>query len=410
MAQSKLEKLNDLYRNMLLFVGYEADEEGFVHVLGHPTKPTIINGARLVLPNDIQLRTPSGDKVFFHILHEEIFNHRDPVREKFLKNLNILLNIRISALAVQLLKLVASPAQHQNLSPEQARLLLIVKDADEKSAVNLSSWTNSNFNVKMDKLYINIYPLRGGKSEGRKHGKNAVVNFPFYDDLKKGVKVDKFRVKDASTYTELFEYMFPDLDTADSYTVGSSDNVAPIIESIMMAGGNVASRINELIELFKDYITDEGVAPFNLDWADAFTDMSYIKSLRAAVPKQSNNMTIEDDVPVQQTVAPSQSLQQPSQMGQVNGFNNQPPALERTSKGVSFDSILRTNPALANMVGHSYNQFANPLNARNTSPTWHNQPSYNPQNLQQPIQQGYGNYGLNQGFNNNFSTGYNQVI
>lgn len=223
-------KLLTIYESILRFAGLEADSKGLISTSMENTKqPTVIDGLRLVLPTNDQLRNFNPkETIIFHPLTENILRGESEVIQKLKYIINIRLNYAIGIVAQSLLGVISSPELHARLTPEQSEILLVVKDADEKSVANLVNVMLNGVKTKPDRLFTNIYLKRGGVYQGKKFSRVGVVNFPFYQELLlPKTDKDKFRAKDRETYKQLFEYMFEGINIDDHYNYGSNSQVAP---------------------------------------------------------------------------------------------------------------------------------------------------------------------------------------
>lgn len=396
-------RLLNIYKSILRFAGLDTNEEGYVYLKGKPTEPTIINEARLVLPTQEHLKNPSDDKILFHPLVEDIIRGETEIVKKLKLNINIRLNITISVLVQNLLQLVASPALHGALTPEQGELLTAISDADDKTVTNIGTYIVSNHKEKTDKMFINIFLKRGGSVGDKKFNRAAIVHFPFYEDLKDG-KIEKIRVKDKEPYRQIMEFIFPDIMELDGYSYGSDGETAPFLEALMMGSGRIAGRLNELILLYKNNIDNYEDILFDLDWVDNFMNLSELAPDIRQIPKQRGNegaLDIFTNEPIKGQPIPIQPQQpipyQQPMMGHQSQFIPQPPkpAIRETGKGLDFKSIVQSNPQLQmlpNALGSTLAQqrgMAMPP-PQERMPTWAIPQPQQPIPYQQPQQMNVG--------------------
>ena len=175
------------------------------------------------------------------------------ITAKLRRWINVRLNFTIAIIAQSLLRVVASPELHSKLKPEQAELLLKIREADATTETNFVKLMTSGCKSDPESYYINIYPRRGGDYQGKRYACVGVVVFPFYLNLVED-KLDKIRVKDKASFKEIMEFMFPDISSKEAYNYGSQSMVAKFMDGLMMTAGNVASRVNELLHMYEDYI------------------------------------------------------------------------------------------------------------------------------------------------------------
>ncbi len=364
------QKLNDIYRSILKFAGMEADSQGYISVvLESRRKPAILDGKQLVLPTDEHLRNHKPEEhVIFHLLTESPLRGESEVFAKLKSVINVRLNYTIGVIASNLLNLVASPEFHKKLNPDQQELLTFIADADEKSQSTFTSIMMSGIKEDAERTFSNIYIKRGGTFNGKRFSRVGVVTFPFYEKLIEG-KFDKIRVKDKETFKQLFEFMFPNINEPEEYNYGSSSQVAPYMDSLMITASNIASRLNDLLVMYKDFIEDAESIMFDSEWTDAFQNLDSLASEIRKVPVQfGNDGVIEvvgrtvDAAPAavqQQGTAVSTVVNQQPQMHVAPVYNGQPqmqpvpqqqqqqPGVRKTSRGLDFRSLVQNNPQMA---------------------------------------------------------------
>ena len=351
-------KLLELYTSVLKFCGFTVDEHGFIYTeLDNHKDPAFINGMRMILPKDEVLRrfNPS-EQIVFHPLTENILRGESDVVQHMKRALNIKLNFTIGMVGQELLRIVASQALHAKLTPEQAEILLQIKDCDEKAVTNFTSLMLSRINQDAERTFVNIYLKRGGTFKEKRYSRVGIVSFPLFADLLED-KVEKIRVKDNTTYQQLFNYMFPGLDRAEEYNFGSDSTVAPYLEALLRSAANVASRLNDLIMLYKEHIDGGESLMFDADWIDAFSDLNALVPEIRRIPVQAGNdgsLNVNNDGPSVGQAA-RQQLQQQHQ--QLNAPQMAPamyapmapaaPEVKKTRRGLDFSSMVQASPVLA---------------------------------------------------------------
>jgi hypothetical protein len=349
------QKLQDIYRSILRFAGMEADAQGYISTaIEDKREPAFINGLRMVLPTDHHLRSfDPKEKIIFHPFTENILRGESEVIEKLKKVLNIRLNYTIGVVGSSLLSLVASPEQHHKLSPEQAELLTSITDADDKSVSNFISLMVSAMKSSPERVFTNVYLKRGGTFDGKRFSRVGIVTFPMYEQLQQD-KIEKIRVKDKETYRQLFDFIFPGLENIESYNFGSDSHIAPYLEALMRTSANIASRLNDILLTYKDYIDNAEAIMFDPEWMEEFQDLAALAPEIRKVPVQFGNDGVIPAAEKQaekqvQYVAPAQPVQpqyQPQQPQMVS-MVPQAPEVRKTSRGLDFQSVLAAQPGLA---------------------------------------------------------------
>ena len=358
--------LFDFYKLILKYLGTEPDEHGYIStVLEETRKPVTIDGNPLVLPTHENLRLSSDEVVLFHPLSENILRGESEVIHKMKMIMNIKINYTIGIVAQSLLNLVASPALHGSLSPEQTELLVAVTDADDKTITDFIQLMVNGIKNKPDRIFTNIYLKRGGAIGNDKFGKVGVVTFPLYEELK-NVKESKLRVKDKERVIKLLEFMFPDISKPDAYSFGSNSKVAPYLDALMRTGANITSRLNDLIYMFEDHIEKHDVLLFDDKYLDYFDDLAAFNSDVRRIPILSGT---EADL-VEEYKQPDAPVQQAK-----------PPV--KKGKGVTFEEMMAANASLQhapNPLYQGYPQQPQPPQ----QPSWAApQPQYPPQGYPQ---------------------------
>ena len=379
-------ELNTLYKSILRFAGMEVDEEGLVYLnAGSERRPALMNGLRLVLPTDNVLKAPpSKDRVIFHPLSENTLLGESEIISHLLKVMNIRLNMTFGILGSNLLQLVASPELHKHLTPDQAELLIQIKDVDDLAVVNFSNIMLAAIKVDNEDIYTNIYLRRGGIVNGKKFARAGFTKFKLYEEILKdpselyGVKL---RVKDRAIIKALHEFIFPNIATKQAYDVGSSSHVAPFLDALMRTSLGLAAMMNDLLVQYKDFIENCEDLVFDADWVAAFDDLDSMRNEIRRVPPQAGNegktapvqaamnvpnaVTTQADrdraalaipgaitkveppkpevaAPVQAPVAWPQNQQQ--QMFQTTAAAA--PQVQATSRGLDYSSMMAANPTL----------------------------------------------------------------
>lgn len=379
------EKLNEIYRSILSFAGMEADSQGFITTgMEGKRSPAIINGAQLVLPMSAHLRNSDPKvRMIYHPLTENILRGESEIIAKMKSVINVRLNYTLATVAVNLINLVASPEFHSRLSPEQQELLTSVSDADEKSQANFVSIMVKGIKTSPERVFTNVYLKRGGTFKGKRYSRVGIVSFPFYEQLIKN-EVEGVRVKDIKTFKQVFEFMFPGINDPEEYNFGSESHVAPYLEALMRSAANVASRLNDLLTMYSEFIDEADKIMFDSEWMEYFQDLNALLPEIRKVPVQAgNDGTIgqqEEQVAQpapQAAAAPVVPAQAPNPgytvVSTPNGYMTVPttpapvhvpqqvaaPQPARKANGtVSFDTVMQSNPNVAFTPNALHNQLS----------------------------------------------------
>lgn len=407
-------KLLDLYKSILECGGLTSDDEGFVSVkFDKKSSPALIHGKRLVLPTQKQLSAENwNDKIIFHPLSENILRGESEVITKMRSVFNIRLNYTFAALAQNLLTIITSIGEHHKLTPEQSEILTAVKNVDETTLISFTKMMVNSIQESPEKVFINIFLKRGGTINGKKHSRVGVVTFPLYEELKKEQEVYygvKLRSKDRLGLLQLYEYMLPNLDTPEAYNFGSDSGVAPFLDALMGSVLGIASKMNDILELFKGLIDAGEDLVFESNWVESFENLNEMIPQIRLIPSQAGNegKTKVMETPVH-VAAPApvhlQTFQPPPAVAPYQPqpvYNPQQPPQQFqqpqvagpiiTENGLDFNSLLRSNPQLAARVApFNAPQMMQPGLPQNQAPRWASpqmQPGYGQPMYPQPMYQ-----------------------
>lgn len=383
--------INDFYTSILECGNLTVDKDGYVSVKTK-NSPVLIDGKRLVLPTQAHLMSNNWkEEIKFHPLSENILRGESEIITKLRSVFNIRLNYTFAAIAQNLLSIVASSAEHHLLNPEQSEMLSAISEVDETTLELFNKITFATIKECPEKAFINIFLKRGGVIGGKKHSRVGVVTFPLYEELKNEEKDTfhgvKLRVKDKVAIKQLYEYMLPNLETADSYNFGSDSNIAPFLHALMGTVLGIGSKFNDVIELFSKEIDDSEMLVFNSDWVETFDNLGEMLPQIRLIPMQAGNegsakltempATTPAAVMPQTQPQPQQPLayqapqapqafqpvqQQPvvqypwqqQHPQQMQPQMQQPvqPGIVITPDGINFNSLLQAKPQVAHMGMH----------------------------------------------------------
>lgn len=378
-----MSKLLKLYEDILEYCSMKSDEHNEIStVLDEDVKPAMIEGRRLVMPTAAHLKNYHPDKVvIFHPLQEYIDRGESEVVKKLRHHLNVKINFTTFTIATSLLKLVASPSEHRKLSPEQRDLLLSMPTVDMKTEANFVEFVVKRYAEMASRLFANIYLKKAGTYQGKKHARVGIVTFPYYELFEDSEL--KIRQADREAFQAVIEFIFPESKTEkEAYNAFSDSHDAPWLEALLKTSYKLTSRLNELLEMYKDFIPDAEDFMFNLNWVDPIDNLDdYRPEIRRIPSQRGNEGTVERKgeperstiparptpppqperaapqhipvAPLQQPVPP-QYPQYPQQPYQQPGYPQypqqpmQPPTVQLTENGkLDFRSVEAVNPAVA---------------------------------------------------------------
>lgn len=351
-------RLLSLYENLLKAANLVVDEEGYVsNIIGvDKTSPEIINGKRLVLPTPEMLKKPSwSELIAFHPLHENILKGESEVLESFRNTICSRFSYTSCVLVLEMLRICASPTQHKLLSPDQQILLSNVGEVDMKTIDAFQSILMAIGARSNREGIAYIFLKRRATIGGKLFDRGGIVTFPFWKALIEttdkeifGVKV---REKDVNAIRGAFKFLFPDLDQENSYSRGSNSKIAPFTDALMQSSAAISMRINDVIDSYKDFISNADSLRINSDWVDEFLNLeAYERDIRMipALPGNEGAEKVVVNVPAMvpptiKTPAPPEPLplQAPPVINQpVYNTQPNPPPVQQPAQ-VSGSSSMR---------------------------------------------------------------------
>lgn len=287
-------KLIDFYISLLKFCGLSTDAEGYIsYQTGEKSEPSYLDGVRLALPYPNQLRSPKpSERVIFHPLNENIIKGESRVLSCLRNIINVRFNYTVGVIGLKLLELATSQDLHKKLNPSQTELLIKLGEVHKDAPQAFLSLMMSGIDTSAGKLFTNIYLTKGAVVNKRTFARAGIVSFPFYEQLVKGDKtqfLSKTTKRDDATFKSLMEYIFPNIDTPESYNVGSDSDIATWFCALMSTSIKIAARLNDIIELFSNVLVDTEKLLFEAEWIDQFNNLSSIERDINNIPMQAGN-------------------------------------------------------------------------------------------------------------------------
>lgn len=293
-------KLIKLYTSILNAAGAVVDKDGFVSdnkaIYGGENSPLLIKGKRLVLPTTEQLRSMGkGNTIAFHPLYENIMRRESEVITTLRKMISVRLSYTVASVMNNLLTIATSVKEHAKLTPDQGEFLSIIKDVDATTSINFTKYLSAVAKANEATHMCHLYLKHGGKIGENRYSRVSVVTFAAYTEIKehtdltKSLRGVRFRIKDRDAILKLFEYVFPDIDKLETYSVGSNSNIAPYMDALMRSFYNVAAKLNDVFVLFGNKIDHVTELTFDSDWVDSFQDLSLLDTAIRSIPMQAGN-------------------------------------------------------------------------------------------------------------------------
>lgn len=287
--------LNVFYSRIITNLGLYVDENGFIYSSNKENKVPITNdGKPLVLPTNDNLssifsKDENGElvttKSIFNPMNEDIIKGDSPS----LKKMKTLAERRLGhlvALAGELLLTLASNKELQKKTSLQINKFLkrvqeangqgIKQIVDEKT---IDAWSKIyNKSLHKPQGMFSIYLKKAGNIEGVKFTRLATLSSPVYDEL---LEVDSegkvydvtLRKKDVTMFKIVFQYLIPEFESSDTFSIGSNDLEHPGFLALLQVYLAVVKKTNMVFKALgsinqqvgdegyiDDLITDEDLA------------------------------------------------------------------------------------------------------------------------------------------------------
>lgn len=293
------QKLLDIYKSVLEYSGLHVRDDGTIYAQlavpsgetdGTPIYEVKVGDEPFVFPIKAQFSDPNQAKVYFHPFSESFLRGESEVIQLLREYIGLRINYVTSLVVQYLLNLLASPALHKNLQENQIELLTQISDTDMETVNKWVNFSIANFKSEQQLQFVKIYLKHTGMWKGENYSRLGVVSFPFYKEIcesepGKG-RFGKLRVKDRANFKKIMEFVFPGINVPENYNFGTRGRTAPYFEALMMSSGQVASRLNEVIDLYKEFIPDYEVLLFNMDWLGAFSNLDALASDIRSLPTE----------------------------------------------------------------------------------------------------------------------------
>lgn len=406
-----------LYTDILSFAGIKVDENGFAYTVAKDKKYFMVKGKRLILPTPANLKNfNESDQIVFHPLNENIALGESEIIEKLRYTMNIRLNYTFGVLAQNLLHIVSNTGLHKRLSPDQLELVIELGSVDQTTLKHFTEYLLASVKESPDSSFVHIFLKRGGRVRDQKFSRAGIVNFQTYSEVKDGktpLRGVKFREKDLQAIAKVYKFIFPQIDEPQAYDYGSKSNMAPFLDALLKTGLNLASRFNDVVELFGSHIDSAEDLTFPADWTDLIDNTDALLPEIKRIPMQmGNDGTIENPgnyrpeplpTPTAPAPVPAPAMQQPMQQPMMQQpqapmypqqYAQAMPAQEAPVKtksgGLDFNAIRNKIPGLhtsPNPFGTIQNPYGQPMMQQPMMQPMMQQPAMMQPMMQQPMMQ-----------------------
>lgn len=276
--------LNLFYSKVVNNLGLYVDENGFIYSSDKANKVPITNdGKPLVLPTNENLNsifTPDEDgnlvatKSIFNPMNEDIIKGDSPSLKK-MKSLAERRLGHLVALAGELLLTLASNKDLQKKTSIQINKFLkrvqeangqgIKQIVDDKT---IDAWSKVySKSLNRSQGFFSIYLKKAGTVDGTKYTRLATLASPVYDELlevgDEGKVFDvTLRKKDVTMFKIILQYLVPEFETSDTFSIGSNDIENPAFLSLLQVYLSVVKKTNMVFKALKSVnqqTADEGI-------------------------------------------------------------------------------------------------------------------------------------------------------
>lgn len=338
------EGLMEFYTKVLHSLSLQVDDAGLISMeLGGMKVPSTIEDKRMVIPTREVLRESDWDNfVGFHPLSENVCRGESKVLKKLKALVNFRLTSTMSMLIAELIELAANHDMHCKLTPKQSELLTVITKADARSIADFKKIIDS-VSPSGENRIVSIYLKRGGKIGEESFSRAAITTFPVaeeFDNDERDIFGVKLRVKDFTSFKNLFNYMVPDYEIRDFYSYGSRSLEAPYFDALMNAYIKVAKALNKVTKAFKKFLDNPDELMIDLSWESQMKDLSFYKDLVPTLKHNDGEIGVEEKM---QGKAEEQSVA----VGQVSSGSvfNTKPTLTKPETSSAMDKIASSIPA-----------------------------------------------------------------
>lgn len=378
------------YNQILACGSLTSDVEGRISAtIAGARRVFTIKGKNMVLPTRELMKNPDKEGlVFFHPLNESLLRGETPEMEAFRKAINITLNMRLNTLLGELIELASSPARHSKLTVEHLDLIMVLKDADEKTFAAYEALSKAMPPGDNAKCIAHIY-LKKNAVIDRSYRRGAIVTFPLYEELcgdtssAFGVKLRK---KDLAAFKLLLEKIFPDIGTKNSYSRGGQSDLAPSLDALLKAVAVLGGQVNSVVEVYEDVIEGFGELRYTDDWVEAASNLEAFTNEARMIPTQLSADSVVEPTPAVAAKPALATFNMPATpaagtlMPWAAQTQAQPAANVRTENGLlDMGALMRSNPALMAMAYNVMPGYGMPMQPstgaaalRNRGNSWSN--------------------------------------
>ena len=291
--------IQKFYTSILAYSGIEDKDNRLVNTnekLGDIT----IDDKPVKLPYYENLKNPDNSLIF-HPLNENYTNPETEIFDIYKRKLTLELNLRFSHIFINCIRL-ASDVQLQKRI-KSSKLIKIVSDVGEADPTFIENYlglVKASQKVNKESFIFDIYLKKNGEVDGVPYSAIGKLNFLLYNEINKALdnperdyKVYgyKLRKKDLLVYKNIFNVIFPDIDTPEKYTEGTDNKVFRYLNILLTTSYQVAVRLNEISELMEE-VNDSSLdiegSKSDLEWTNLLEKLYKLTSEIREIPMQTD--------------------------------------------------------------------------------------------------------------------------
>lgn len=257
--------------------------------------PLKVSGKRLVLPTAKWLKGGFGeDYLPFHPLCEVMSREgTSDVAQMLQRQAKAVISYNLVTLASGLLSVAITKDLHKDLPIECTDFLKKLANADENTQALFERLLGAA--TKKNRL-LTVYLKNGGRIDGKKVNRSAIIRFPILEDLQSdskevlGVSIPK---KQRPMLVALFKLIVPFGDNPEEYSAGTTSRVAPYFTSLMAAYHKIATVLNQSIYRYGEslHLPVKSIELYDIALLDTFG------KIYSEIPALSGNEGATNDQP-----------------------------------------------------------------------------------------------------------------
>lgn len=343
-----LKKMDDFYLAILHYAGLTYNGE-FITAVDEKLGTISIDGKKLTLPYKDNLRNPNGRHIF-HPLNENFTTPETAFLTTYTKLLTLNICNKLTGVLANLVRLMADiELQKRVKSTALINIVSNLPEADEKSIGELPSIIKAAIKSKSSEYFFSVFVKKNGVLKDTPYSAIGKINFSFYKEIVRAIDDGDYKVygyksrkKDLLLLRDIFTSIFQDVDKEDAYSIGTDHKPFRYFNAVLLATGDVAKCINDVVELLKDVddpSMDLDKCTVDLAWVGLIKDMYESTEAIRAIPiqtsgkvesKRLNIKELEKPVATEGAVIPSYQVPQQKPTAEAQGgiVGNSTPSLE----------------------------------------------------------------------------------